>query len=76
MCDAPEGRIYRGQQFSYDFRFEALGIGNLLQMRQIEALCAEGAVRYDMGPNLRGSMRYKDHWTEHLMPSEAWRFDL
>ncbi len=76
MCDAPDGRIYRGQQFSFDARFDALGIGNLLQMRQIEALCAEGAARYDMGPALRISMRYKDHWTEHLMPSEAWRFDL
>lgn len=76
MCDAPDGRIYRGQQFSHHVGFEALGIGNLLQMRQIEALCAEGAARYDMGPLSGSSMRYKEHWTEHVLPSEAWRFEL
>ena len=76
VCDTPDGRIYRGQQCSYDVRFNTLGIGNLLHMRQIEEFCAEGGARYDMGPKSRRSMRYKDHWTEHVMPSQAWRFDL
>lgn len=66
------GRIYRGQQFSFDNRYANWSIGNLLQYEQIRWLCEEGAQRYDMGPFLGPSMEYKQHWTEVRMPIEAW----
>lgn len=56
--------IYRGQQFSFDDRFAAMAIGNLMQFEQIAWLCEEGARRYDLGPLLGPSMEYKTSWTE------------
>jgi CelD/BcsL family acetyltransferase involved in cellulose biosynthesis len=57
---------YRGLQFSYDDDFSALGIGGLLQYRQVEALCAEGVGRYDLGTE----MDYKRRWAEEIMETE------
>lgn len=54
------GATYRGLQFSYDAELEHLSIGNLLQLRQIEELCAEGFVEYDLGME----MDYKHRWAE------------
>jgi hypothetical protein len=54
------GNVYRGQQFSYADDWKGASIGNLLQLEQIRWLCEEGAIRYDMGPQ----MGYKRHWTE------------
>lgn len=51
---------YRGFQFSFDERFSALSPGNLLQLAQIEALCAEGVTLYDLGVD----MGYKRRWGE------------
>jgi hypothetical protein len=64
--------IYRGQQFSFDDRYAALSLGNLMQFEQISWLCEEGAQRYDLGPLLGLSMAYKHHWTELKFPIEAW----
>jgi hypothetical protein len=54
------GNVYRGQQFSYADDCKNASIGNLLQLEQVRWLCDEGAIRYDLGPQ----MDYKRHWTE------------
>jgi CelD/BcsL family acetyltransferase involved in cellulose biosynthesis len=51
---------YRGLQFSFDRAFERHSLGSLLQLRQIEALVAEGVRRYDLGQDLE----YKRRWGE------------
>lgn len=57
---------YRGLQFSYDDDLSELGIGSLLQVHQITALCAEGVSRYDLGTE----MDYKRRWAEEVMETE------
>lgn len=57
---------YRGLQFSYDDAFAALGLGGLLQLHQVEALCADGIGRYDLGTE----MDYKRRWAEDVMQTE------
>lgn len=54
------GAVYRGLQFSYDARHRRLGLGNLLQHAQIEALAREGIETYDLGMELP----YKRRWGE------------
>lgn len=69
--DAPRGFIlgglrghgYRGLQFSFSRGFEALSLGNLLQLAQIERLAAEGVATYDLGTD----MPYKRAWAEGLV---------
>ncbi|MGN6111245.1 MAG: GNAT family N-acetyltransferase [Kofleriaceae bacterium] len=57
---------YRGLQFSYDDQLSSLGVGGLLQYHQVEALCAEGVTRYDLGTE----MDYKRRWAEEEMETE------
>lgn len=66
------GKIYRGQQFSYDEDWRESSIGNLLQLEQVRWLCEEGAERYDMGPLSGDGMGYKRHWTEKRLHIETW----
>ena len=54
---------YRGLQFSHDARYRALGLGNVSQLAQIEALCAEGLHTYDLGT----AMDYKARWAEQVV---------
>jgi CelD/BcsL family acetyltransferase involved in cellulose biosynthesis len=54
---------YRGLQFSFDDDYRRFGLGNLLQLRQIEALCAEGIGVYDLGT----AMPYKERWAETVV---------
>jgi CelD/BcsL family acetyltransferase involved in cellulose biosynthesis len=62
------GSIYRGQQFSFDWDWADVSVGNLLQFEQVARLCEEGITRYDLGP-LRGpKMAYKIHWAERQLP--------
>jgi hypothetical protein len=51
---------YRGLQFSFDAEYRALALGNLCQYQQIQALCAEGVGRYDLGSD----MEYKRRWSD------------
>jgi hypothetical protein len=51
---------YRGFQFSFDRRYAHLSLGGLLQMAQIEHLCAEGIATYDLGIDLD----YKHRWAD------------
>ena len=60
------GGEYRGLQFSYDDDLARLGIGGLLQMEQVMALCEEGVARYDLGTE----MDYKRRWAEEIMETE------
>jgi len=69
------GNIYRGQQFSYDDAWKEFSIGNIMQLEQIQWLCEEKAVRYDMGPLLGPAMGYKTHWTEKRIPIQCWRLE-
>lgn len=57
---------YRGLQFSYADDLAALGLGGLLQLQQITALCEEGVGRYDLGTE----MDYKRRWAEDAMQTE------
>lgn len=57
---------YRGLQFSYADDVSHLDIGNLMQLRQITELCADGVGRYDLGTE----MDYKRRWAEQLMETE------
>ncbi|MBI9079369.1 MAG: GNAT family N-acetyltransferase [Pseudodesulfovibrio sp.] len=66
------GRIYRGQQFSYDEKWKDYSIGNLMQVEQIKWLCEDGAKRYDMGPVSGPKMGYKTHWTEKQSHIQTW----
>lgn len=54
---------YRGLQFSFDDDYRRHALGNLLQLRQIEALCAEGVGVYDLGT----AMAYKERWAETVV---------
>lgn len=65
---AMAGRVYRGQQFSFDDNWRAFCVGNILQLEQVAWLCEEGAERYDMGPLKGPRMGYKEHWTEMAEP--------
>lgn len=66
------GKIYRGQQFSYDDTWKDFSIGNLMQMEKIKWLCEENIKRYDMGPVSGPKMGYKTHWTEKRLPIQTW----
>jgi hypothetical protein len=68
------GRVYRGQQFSYDHAWKDFSIGNLMQIEQIGRLCEEGAERYDMGPLDGPRMGYKAHWAEEKAAIQTWIF--
>jgi hypothetical protein len=57
---------YRGLQFSYADDVAHLDVGNLMQLRQIGELCADGVGRYDLGTE----MDYKRRWAEELMETE------
>ena len=64
--------VYRGQQFSYAQDWRTASIGDLLQYRQLEWLCEEGALRYDMGMSDDPRMAYKTHWAEDIRKQEIW----
>ena len=54
---------YRGLQFSFDDTYRRHALGNLLQLRQIEALVDEGIGVYDLGT----AMPYKERWAETVV---------
>lgn len=54
------GETYRGLQVSFDARFAAESLGNLVQVEMIARLCQEGIRGYDLGTE----MAYKHHWAE------------
>jgi hypothetical protein len=66
------GKVYRGQQFSFDDQWRSASIGNILQFEQIKWLCEEASTRYDMGPLNGHKMEYKRHWTERKHSIETW----
>lgn len=57
------GNLYRGLQFSFDETCAELSLGHVLQIEQIEALCAEGVTTYDLGID----MAYKRHWADEAI---------
>ena len=68
------GKVYRGQQFSYDDGWKKRSIGNIMQLEKIKWLCEEGAARYDMGPVSGPKMGYKSHWIEKRSIIQSWVF--
>lgn len=58
---------YRGLQLSYDDRYSALSLGNVLQLRQMVALAAEGIRTYDLGMD----MPYKLHWADRAFTTRT-----
>ena len=66
------GRVYRGQQFSYDQGFAEFSLGNLMQFETVSWLCETGCLRYGMGPVTGNDrMAYKSHWAEAATPYRA-----
>lgn len=59
------GESYRGLQFSFGAEWQHIGIGNLMQYRQIQAAAEEGLRTYDLGTD----NAYKERWTEDTLPS-------
>jgi len=57
------GRTYRGLQISFDDAYRDCSPGNLMQVRQVRSLCAEGVERYDLGQE----KEYKERWAEGVM---------
>ena len=57
------GTTYRGLQLSFDERFQACSLGNVLQFKIIEILCKEGVLGYDLGSELE----YKTRWAEERL---------
>ncbi len=51
---------YRGLQVSFDDRFRALSLGNVMQLEMIRRLCDEGVGWYDLGSDIP----YKARWAE------------
>ncbi|MBN2105849.1 MAG: GNAT family N-acetyltransferase [Deltaproteobacteria bacterium] len=51
---------FRGLQFSFDDRYRALSLGNVLQLNMLEWLCREQAELYDLGM----AVPYKKKWAE------------
>lgn len=56
-------RTYRGLQLSHTAAVDRLGIGHLLQLRQIELLCDEDVDVYDLGMD----MTYKRRWADEAL---------
>lgn len=54
------GSTYRGLQLSYVSAEASLGIGHLLQMRQLRSAASEGLATYDLGMD----MEYKRRWAD------------
>jgi CelD/BcsL family acetyltransferase involved in cellulose biosynthesis len=55
-------RTYRGLQLSYAAEVAELGIGHLLQLRQLESLQGSGIDTYDLGMD----MPYKRRWADRV----------
>lgn len=53
---------FRGLQFAFRAGHEARSLGNVAQLMEVEQLCKDGALRYDLGV----SAEYKQHWGEEL----------
>jgi hypothetical protein len=60
------GGEYRGLQFSYDAALADLSLGSLCQVEQIERLCEENVVAYDLGTD----MDYKRRWAERRVETQ------
>jgi hypothetical protein len=54
------GTVYRGLQFSHDHAYHPIGLGNLSQAVQIEALCGLGYTYYDLGSDVEYKRRWGD----------------
>ena len=61
-------QTYRGLQFSYVDSVRSLSIGSLLQMMEIERLCNDGVLSYDLGGT---GVDYKRRWSDEIVPSLA-----
>lgn len=57
------GDTYRGLQFSFDNEYRAYSLGALMQLRQIEELCAGGYATYDLGTDIA----YKERWGDQTL---------
>jgi hypothetical protein len=60
LFGAVTGATFRGLQVSFDDRYRALSLGNVMQAAMIERLCEEGLGWYDLGSDLP----YKARWSE------------
>lgn len=61
------GDQYRGLQFSFDDRFRDLGIGNLMQAAEIDALIEGGFALYDLGIDID----YKSRWADEKIETST-----
>lgn len=62
------GNTYRALQFSFDNTLRSFGVGNLMQIAQMELLCKEAHItRYDLGSDVE----YKKRWGDELFSTHA-----
>ncbi|MEM9016965.1 MAG: GNAT family N-acetyltransferase [Verrucomicrobiota bacterium] len=61
-----QGTIYRGFQMSYVEKVKELGLGNALQIRNLQARAAEGVTCYDLGMHATYKERWADSRHEYL----------
>ncbi len=67
-CDAGyifggvSGTVYRGFQMSYAEEWKSFGIGNRLQIENMNRVIGEGIMKYDLGMHAP----YKERWTDHM----------
>ena len=64
------GNVF-GLRTGFDSDFMSCGIGNVLQVRTIQASFESGDVRFDLGP---GSLEYKRHLSTHLESSYSYTY--
>ncbi len=58
---------FRGLQFSFDNRYRALSLGNVLQLKMLEWLSREQVTAYDLGM----AVPYKKNWAELEQPTQT-----
>lgn len=59
--------VYRGLQFSFDDAHRHLGLGNLMQWHQLQALEGQGIHTYDLGSD----SPYKARWSDHIWQTQT-----
>ena len=61
------GDLYRGLQFSFDNAYRPLGLGNVLQLKELRSLCEEHYATYDLGIDIA----YKARWADERVDTET-----
>ncbi|MDF1861285.1 MAG: GNAT family N-acetyltransferase [Verrucomicrobiales bacterium] len=67
-----QNTTYRGFQMSYIEEAKPLGIGNALQLRNLQLRADEGILHYDLGMHSPYKERWADRWDEYVGAFLVW----